>query len=218
MHSIHVNHVKKASQIEDTGDTEDIVVTGDIVDTEDTVHIDRIVARNLPGVYEDIRQAFFKMGCELLAIKAKDQWTAQGLLYIKTKLMDGLRGIGIEVSGEELSSLVGDVWKGLRFGGGAGIFTAAWIASESIPVPKCAEHFTDKRIQRLAAFCLALHKSCGGRFILPCRTAQEFFGLQSHRQPAEWMRMLVKADVLAVTERPKRPTREGFRYAFIGKV
>jgi hypothetical protein len=197
------------------------------VDTVDTVlWIERIVAEHIPANYDGIRKAFHKICCEAVAIKPKEQWTRQELFCLGKAFRAGLSKAGIEISAEELKALVGDIWKGLRFSGGKELFKQSWLASEGKPVPKCARHFADERMGRLAAWCAALHTACGGKFILPCRKVATYFGLASFRQASVWMEMLVDADVLAIVEKPTvffqgervRSMTRGYRYVFIGEV
>jgi hypothetical protein len=103
----------------------------------------------------------------------------------------------------EFTEAYGDV----KRPGGNAVVDIAWraVSTPNCPYPPESALFVDTRLQKLVALCHLLQALAGPNpFYLACRTVQRLFGLKSHEQGANWLRILRKRGVLAEVRKGRK--------------
>ena len=87
----------------------------------------------------------------------------------------------------------------------------------SLPVPAAVILVQDPKLKELTILCAALaEKSKPEAFFLACRTVQAAFKLASHKDAAQWMKLLVARNILKVEAAGSPQTMRATRYTFVG--
>jgi len=176
----------------------------------DTETLETLLAGTIPTERHGNHERLFTLARR---VKAFEQGRPAPLSEAELRVVFSLwhgRAVGYLRAGQawdeyfaEFTEAYGDV----KRPGGNAVVDIAWraVSTPNCPYPPESALFVDTRLQKLVALCHLLQALAGPNpFYLACRTVQRLFGLKSHEQGANWLRILRKRGVLAEVRKGRK--------------